>query len=154
IVLVVTVSLAVALPIGAFTSDQDLPMPTAEQILEQAKDSWESGATNSALDILDQGLQDHPDALALYKLRGDIFASSRGLPQAVEAYETVLATEPTALDVRWAKWSVLVRSGQGDESIAELRRIAGIDSRNPLIHLRLAQELRNLNRLEESVVSY
>jgi tetratricopeptide (TPR) repeat protein len=49
---------------------------------------------------------------------------------------------------------VLVRSGQGDESIAELRRIAEIDGRNPLIHLRLAQELRNLNRLEESVESY
>ena len=107
-----------------------------------------------ALEILDQGIQDHPDALTLQKLRGDILATSRGPQEAVEAYETVLARKPTALDVRWAKWSVLIRSGQGEESIAELRRIAEVDGQNPLVHLRLAQELRKLDRLEESLESY
>src|SRR4029077_14759669 len=61
---------------------------------------------------------------------------------------------PAALDVRWAKWSVLTRWGQGEESIAELRRITRIDVRNPLVHLRMAQELRKLDRLEESLESY
>ena len=44
--------------------------------------------------------------------------------------------------------------GTGEESIAELRRIARIDGQNPLVHLRLAQELRKLDRLEESLESY
>ncbi len=147
-------SLVMALPMGPVAFAQEPQILSVEQVIEQAKGSWESGAINPALDVLDQGIQDHPRALTLYKLRGDILATSRSLQQAVQAYETILAAKPTALDVRWAKWSVLVRSGQGEESIAELRRIAEIDIQNPLIHLRLAQELRNLNRLEESIESY
>ncbi|OGW50529.1 MAG: hypothetical protein A2V62_09050 [Nitrospirae bacterium RBG_19FT_COMBO_58_9] len=115
---------------------------------------WESGTINPALEILDQGIHDHPHALTLRKLRGDILSASRGPGEAVQAYETVLADTPTALDVRWAKWSVLTRSGQGKESIDELARIAEIDAQNPLVHLRLAQELRKLDRLEESLESY
>ncbi|HSA61075.1 MAG TPA: tetratricopeptide repeat protein [Nitrospiraceae bacterium] len=124
------------------------------KVAEEAKAVWDSGAVSPALDILDQGIQDHPQALALHKLRGDILAASRGPGEAVQAYETALATKPAALDVRWAKWSVLVRWGQAEEAIAELRRIAQIDIRNPLVHLRLAQELRKLDRLEESLESY
>jgi hypothetical protein len=58
------------------------PLPE-EQIAEQAKGVWETGATNRALDLLDQGIQDHPQALMLYKLRGDILATSRGAQEAV-----------------------------------------------------------------------
>jgi tetratricopeptide (TPR) repeat protein len=142
------------LTLGLFAFAQDRQVFSEERVAEQAKVAWESGEINPALDILDQGIQDNPHALTLYKLRGDILATSRGPQEAVEAYETVLATLPTALDVRWAKWSVLVRSGQGEESIAELRRIAEVDVQNPLIQLRLAQELRKLDRLEESIESY
>ena len=130
------------------------PVLSEQKIAERAKAAWENGAANGALDLLDQGIQDHPQALTLHKLRGDILATSRGAHEAVRAYDTVLAEQPTALDVHWAKWSVLVRSGQGEESIAELRRIAQVDPQNPLIHLRLAQELRKLDRLEESLESY
>jgi len=125
-----------------------------EKVTDQAKVLWESGAITPALEILDQGIQDHPDALSIQKLRGDILATSRGPQEAVGAYEMVLARKPNALPVRWAKWSVLNRWGQGEESIAELRRIAEIDGQNPLIHLRLAQELRKLDHLEESLGSY
>ena len=62
--------------------------------------------------------------------------------------------QPSALDVRWAKWSLLVRSGQGEQSVEELRRIAAVDTHNPLIHLRLARELRKLDHLEASLQSY
>ncbi len=129
-------------------------LPSEERVAEQAKAVWESGAMNPALDILEQGIQEHPEALTLHKLRGDILATFRGPQEAVAAYETALAGKPAALDVRWAKWSVLIRSGQGEESVAELRRMAQVDTGNPLIHLRLAQELRKLDRLEESLESY
>jgi tetratricopeptide (TPR) repeat protein len=138
----------------SFAQAEESRLLSEEQIAEDAKGMWESGGTNRALEILDQGVQDHPRALELHKLRGDILATSRGPREAVEAYETALTWKPATLDVRWAKWSVLVRSGQGEESIAELRRIAQADPRNPLIHLRLAQELRKLDRLEESLESY
>jgi tetratricopeptide (TPR) repeat protein len=137
-----------------FVFAEDPLLRTEAHIAEQAKAVWESGAINNALDILDQGMHDQPQALRLQKLRADILTTSRGPQEAVAAYETVLARAPSALDVRWAKWSVLIRSGQGEESISELKRIAGIDVQNPLVQLRLAQELRKLNRLEESVESY
>ncbi|HEY6083759.1 MAG TPA: tetratricopeptide repeat protein, partial [Nitrospira sp.] len=124
------------------------------QVAEEAKAAWESGAIPSAFDILEQGIHDHPDAVVLQKLRGDILATSRGPTEASEAYDRVLAAHPASLVIRWAKWSVLVRSGQADRAIAELQHIAEIDGRNPLIHLLLAQELRKVDRLEESLRSY
>jgi tetratricopeptide (TPR) repeat protein len=66
----------------------------------------------------------------------------------------VLADDPASLSTRWAKWSVLVWWGREEEAIKELRHIARIDGRNPLVHLRLAQELRKVDRLEESIESY
>ncbi len=154
ITLLVGVPLCVTLTMGSFTHAEDRSLRSAEHIAEQARAVWENGTSATALEILDQGIPDYPDALALQKLRADILTTSRGPREALEAYETVLAKTPTALDVRWAKWSVLTRSGQGEESIAELGRIARIDDQNPLIHLRLAQELRKHNRLEESLESY
>lgn len=144
----------IVLSLGPVAFAEDPQALSEETVAEQANVMWESGAIIPALEILDQGIQDDPDALMLQKLRGDILATSRGPQEAVAAYETVLAKKPTALNVRWAKWSVLTRWGQGEESIAELRRIAQIDVQNPLVHLRLAQELRKLDRLEESVESY
>src|SRR5262245_48578520 len=148
------VSLGLTLTMGPFAFASDPQLHSDENIAERAKGAWESGEINPALDILDQGIKDNPNALALYKLRGDILSTSRGPQEAVEAYDTVLAEKPNSMDVRWAKWSVLIRSGQGKEAIAELRHIAQGDDQNPLIHLRLAQELRKLNRLEESLESY
>ena len=139
---------------GRFAFANDPPALSEETVAEHAKTVWESGAIIPALDILDEGIRAHPHALTLHKLRGDILATSRGPQEAVQAYETVLARNPTAVEVRWAKWSVLTRWGQGEDAIAELRRIAQIDAQNPLIHLRLAQELRKLDHLEESLESY
>lgn len=146
--------LVITFLVSPFTLAEDLALRSEEQVAERAKAVWESGEINSAIEILDQGILEYPQALTLQKLRADILTTSRGPREAVEAYETVLARAPASLDVRWAKWSVLTRSGQGEESIAELGRIARIDVQNPLVHLRLAQELRKLDRLEESLESY
>ena len=154
IAMLLGVPLVVTLTMGPCAFAEEPSLRSEEHVAEQAKAVWESGAINPAIEILDQGIQDHPDALTLHKLRGDILATSRDPQEAIEAYERVLARTPTALDVRWAKWSVLTRSGQGEESIAELGRIAGVDVQNPLVHLRLAQELRKFDRLEESLESY
>ena len=133
---------------------QDPQQVSSERLVEQAKAVWESGAIAPALDLLEEGIQQHPRALSLHKLRGDILAAARVPQEAVQAYETALAQQPAALEVRWAKWSVLMRWGQAEESLAELRRIAQVDARNPLVQLRLAQELRKLDRLEESLGAY
>lgn len=133
---------------------EDPSAVTARKGAEQAQAVWERGAPLAALDLLDEAIEAHPASLALQKLRGDILATFRGPKEAVQAYDLVLAAQPAALDVRWAKWSVLVWWGQDNEAIAELRHIANIDSRNPLVHFRLAQELRKIDRLEESLESY
>ena len=146
--------LALALTTSSLLFAEDFPPSSEQQIAEHARTVWEGGTASAALEILDRGIHEHPAALTLQTLRGDILSTSRGPQEAVEAYETVLAKAPTALDVRWAKWSVLTRSGQSEASIAELTRIATINAQNPLVHLRLAQELRKLDRLEESLASY
>ena len=144
----------VTLLLNPFALAEEPSRQTEEHVAEQAKAVWDSGAITSAIEILDRGIEDHPRALALQKLRADILATSRDPQEAIAAYETVLARTPSALDVRWAKWGVLIRSGRDEEALAELRRIAGVDVRNPLVHLRLAQELRKLDHLEESLESY
>lgn len=123
-------------------------------VIEQAKAVWEGGAVTSALELIEQSIQSHPQSASLHKLRGDILATFRGPQEAVQAYEMALAAKPSALDVRWAKWGLLVRWGNSDEAIAELRQIARLDPTNPLAHLKLAQELRKVDRLEESLESY
>ena len=151
----IALSLPIQLCAGTAIAHADDPESLSDgQIIERAKSTWESGASTPALEILNQGIEANPEALPLYKLRGDILATSRASQEALQAYETVLVRQPSALDVRWAKWSLLVRSGQGEESIEELRRIALIDTQNPLVHFRLARELRKLDRLEASLDSY
>ena len=125
-----------------------------EQVADQVKVEWESGAVTAALELLDQGLRAHPHALLLHTLRGDILSTLRDPKEAVQAYDHVLTADPSALDVHWAKWAVLVRWGQSEAAIEELRHIARIAPVNPLAHWRLAQELRKLDRLEESVESF
>lgn len=157
-ILLLTAWLTAPLTTGAGGWAQDpLPLSQAlspERLTEQVNAVWESGAIAPALDLLEEGIQHHPHAFGLYKLRGDILAAARGPQEAVQAYDNALTEQPTALDIRWAKWSVLLRWGQAEESLRELHRIAEIDSRNPLVHLRLAQELRKLDRLEESLKAY
>ena len=130
------------------------PTQMAEQVVDQAKVDWESGAVAAALERLDQGLLVFPQASILHKLRGDILSTSRDPSDAVQAYDRVLTVNPRALDVRWAKWAVLVRWGQSEAAVGELRFIAQVDATNPLIHWRLAEELRKLDRLEDSVEFY
>ena len=154
IAMLVGIPIVVTLTMGLFALAEDPLELSEEQVAEHASAVWESGAIAPALEILDQGIHDLPQALMLQKLRADILTTSRGPQEAVAAYDGVLAKSPAALDVRWAKWSVLIRSGQGEESIAELGRIVGVDVQNPLVHLRFAQELRKLDHLEESLESY
>ena len=144
----------VALCNGAGVFAQDQEIISGEVVADQAKAAWMDGSANRALDILDQGIREFPLLSLLQKLRGDILTTIRRNQEALEAYEAVLHNEPESLGVRWAKWSVLTRLGEGELAIEELRRIAQRAYDNPLVHLRLAQELRKLDRLEESVESY
>ncbi len=150
----VTLALTLVLMAGPCAVADDGARPLVDGVVEHAKAAWDRGAVTTALDILDHGLGVHPEAVTLHKIRGDILSTFRNPQEAVQAYDRVLVTQPAALDVRWAKWGLLVRWGQEEEAIAELHNIARIDAKNPLIHWRLAQELRKLDRLEESLESY
>lgn len=123
-------------------------------VTDRAEAEWREGSPNRALDVLDQGIREYPHAVAIQKLRGDVLATSRRTRQAVQAYDAILRENPGALNVRWAKWSVLTRAGEEEHALAEFERIARIDADNPLAILRMAQEYRRLDRLEESVRWY
>jgi len=137
---------------GVFASDEG--MISAEEASKQARAAWMNGSANQALNILDQEILKFPKNSFLQTLRGNILTTVRRNQEALEAYEAVLEREPDLLGVRWAKWSVLTRLGEGDLAIVELKHIAQRSSHNPLVHLRLALELRKLDRLEESLESY
>ncbi|MCA9498513.1 MAG: tetratricopeptide repeat protein [Nitrospira sp.] len=123
-------------------------------VINQARAAWMNGSANQALDILDQEISHFPKNSNFQKLRGNILTTIRRNQEALEVYGVILEREPDSLEVRWAKWSVLTRIGEGDLAIFELRGIAQRSPHNPLVHLRLAQELRKLDRLEESIDPY
>jgi tetratricopeptide (TPR) repeat protein len=136
---------------GTFVFAQDHEINSEDKVAHRASEAWIDGSSPLALDILEQGLHEHSHSLAFRKLRGDILTTTRRNQEALEEYEAILKETPESLDVRWAKWSVLTRLGNGDLAITELERIAQTVPSNPLVPLRLAQELRKLDRLEESV---
>ncbi len=133
------------------TWGQNTSIESEEVIVDQANEAWISGAPSQALDIVENGLREFSHSLLLKKLQGDILTTTRRNQEALEHYETILKKIPESLAVRWAKWSVLTRMGKGNLAINELQRIAQSVPTNPLVPLRLAQELRKLDRLEESV---
>jgi tetratricopeptide (TPR) repeat protein len=136
---------------GTVVFAQDHEINSEDKVAHRASEAWFDGSSPLALDILEQGLHEHSHSLAFRKLRGDILTTTRRNQEALEEYEAILKETPESLDVRWAKWSVLTRLGIGDLAITELERIAQTVPSNPLVPLRLAQELRKLDRLEESV---
>ncbi len=146
--------LILLLVVGSPVFGKDSKGSGYEEVAADAETAWRQGASSKALEILDEGIHAFPQAWSLRKLRGDVLATIREHDEALSTYEDALALAPNAQEIRWAKWSVLVRLGQGNLAIAELQRIAKDDARNPLVFLRLAQELRKLDRLEESVEAY
>ena len=136
------------------TLGENSSIESEKVVVDQANEAWMSGAPSQALDIIKNGLREHSISLPLKKLRGDILTTTRRNREALEHYETILKETPEYLPARWAKWSLLTRLGKGDLAISELQRIAQSVPTNPLVPLRLAQELRKLDRLEESVEWY
>ena len=130
---------------------QGHPIHSEETVVHHATGTWLDGSPLEALDIVEEDLRNHSHSLPLIKLRGDIRTTIRQNQEALEDYEAVLKKNPQSLPVRWAKWSVLTRMGKSDLAITELQRIAQGAATNPLGPLRFAQELRKLDRLEESV---
>ena len=146
--LLTALSVAIASPAAADSTF------TPEQALGHAHALCDSGATRPAIDAVTRSLETHPESVPLRKLLGDLLSTTRNPAEAVRAYDQALAKAPQALDVRWAKWSTLVRWGKADEALAELSTLAHLDQSNPTVHLRLAQELRKADRLEEARASY
>ena len=125
-----------------------------DNVVNRAMEAWLDGSALGALDLIEEALRKDTQSLPLRKLRGDILTTMRRNPEALDNYEAILKETSNSLAVRWAKWSVLTRMGNGDSAINEFQRIAQHDPTNPLVPLRLAQELRKLDRLEESVEWY
>ncbi len=123
-------------------------------VADQATDAWHNGSPLHALDLLERSIRQNPASATLRKLRADILTTSRRNQEALDEYETALKHALDVLPIQWAKWSVLTRMGESELAIQEFQRIAERDPNNPLLALRLAQELRKLDRLEESVEWY
>ena len=63
--MLVGVPLVLTLTMGPLAFAEESQLRSEEQVVERAKGAWESGAITPALDILDQGILDHPHALTL-----------------------------------------------------------------------------------------
>ncbi len=106
------------LPLETFAVAQDHGLDSEDAVANRAREAWVAGSSLQALDTLEQGLREHSHSLALRKLRGDILTTTRRNQEALEEFEAILKETPESLAVRWAKWSVLTRLGDGGLAIA------------------------------------
>ena len=65
ITILIGMPLIATLLLNPFALAEDSSLRSEEQVAEDARAVWESGAINPAIEILDQGIQDYPDALTL-----------------------------------------------------------------------------------------
>lgn len=121
-----------------------------EAIVVQSQTLLAEGNPQQALSLVQDGLDRFPDSMTLYVLEGEIYASLRKIDRALESYEAALRGYPHSLKARWARWALLTRQGNLNLAVRELRHLQRFDQNNPLLHLRLARELRKLDRLEEA----
>ena len=70
IAILIAVPIVITVLVSPFALAEDLSLRSEEQVADRAKAVWESGEINPAIEILDQGIQEHPHALTLQKLRG------------------------------------------------------------------------------------
>jgi hypothetical protein len=75
--MLVGVPLLLTLMMGLSARAEDPSLRSEEQVAEHVKAAWESGAITAEIEILDQGIHDHPHTLTLQKLRADILTTSR-----------------------------------------------------------------------------
>ncbi|MFO0773934.1 MAG: tetratricopeptide repeat protein [Nitrospiraceae bacterium] len=159
---VVAVSFAamlMGLALGAVQSGLAAEQTTAtvHDTIRRTNQLWDRGTPGSALELLDQALRSDPRSTPALKLRGDIQSAIRRQADAVESYRRALDSDitPTGIrETRWALWSLLLRTGKADEAASLLKTIATADPHNPITHLRLAQDLRKIDRLEDSLDAY
>ncbi len=125
-----------------------------QKILRSAKKTWLRGASYHALEMVEEGLQRFPKNSSLHLLRGKIYVSMRKNNLAIQAYDTAIKGAPHSIDARWAKWALLTRMGKREFAVRELRQMESKDEKNPVLRLRLAHDLRKLDRLDEALLQY
>lgn len=109
----------------------------------------------AAFTRLHAALHPYPDSAFLHRLRGDLHMMRREDADALAAYQQARRLDPGSLQALWSEWSLLNRmSREPEEQIQLLEQIAAVDSRNPLIHLRLGRELHEVDRFEDSLVHF
>ena len=92
-----------------------------------------AGAFDKALDEIDLGIREHPDALDAYVCRAGVLGMAQRYDEAIDAYDTALAHEDATGEMRRSlqqdRASVLLRAGRTNEFQAARAELAqgGID---------------------------
>lgn len=143
--------LVIALWIGGYTT---VCANDSSPLIAELSHAWQQGRSKDITDRFDEALRRAPQDYRVHKAYGDFLTANRRNQEALAAYRRSAQLAPDALEVYWATWSLLDRMGAQDQAILSLKEVVRLDSENPLAHLRLANALRNVDRLEESVESY
>lgn len=125
-----------------------------QQRIEDIQNLWNEGQVGFALSEIDKALVTTPKEAPLHKLRGDLLMLQRQNTASLESYDHAIRLSPKNVEARWAKWSLLTRMGEAPEAIQELQSLTKLDSTNPVLFFRLANALRRVDRLEESIPAY
>jgi Flp pilus assembly protein TadD len=124
----------------------------AEQVAEllaEAKGYWTENSFYLALERLGEASRLAPRDARVYKFQGDLLMTLRRNQEALASYRQAAELAPDALEIHWAIWALLDRLGGQQPAILSLQDIARLDPANPLVHIRLARALSQVDRLED-----
>lgn len=124
------------------------------ELLAEAEGYRAESSFYLALERLREASRLAPHDARVYKLRGDLLMTLRRNHEALASYRQAADAAPDALEIHWAIWALLDRLGGQQQAILSLQEIARLDPANPLVHVRLARALSQVDRLEEAVASY
>lgn len=113
-----------------FAQAQTQTSPTQEQTYEHAKELFEEGKYEEAIDQLDQAIEQDPNAKKAYVLRGASYDSIGQYDQAIADYTRAIEIDPEFVAAYNNRGSVYITLEQHDKGLPDLNKAVELNPKN------------------------
>lgn len=117
---------------------------------QQAKQEFESGQFDRALQDVDLAIANAPDAPSFHLLRGRIFLEQGRLQKSLAAFEECASYDPELPDPHYFTGILHQRWSRDEEALAAYRRASELEPDNRQYLLAVAESLCTLDRFDEA----
>jgi tetratricopeptide (TPR) repeat protein len=109
---------------------------------------------DEAADQLESLVRKHPDEILAYDVLGQLLEQQKGLLDEGPQYwfDEAVKNNPTAAMAYITRAGFYLRAGSKSEAVSDLTRAQELDLSDPVVHLRLVQELINAEMFESADV--